>query len=223
MSKIFVFEFSVMDDDGFVYRDGVAMHYDDADIKKFAKVLKGKGEDFMASDLPLRMQKPIIDAVIDQFAEKMDEEFDIDIEDWGVQLEGPLPVNLVHACNLINGVEEVDDSAIDFCFDPIEDSGRYIQVPVNLEYTVCHNGEVFHESCPYGLNGKIVWAMLEIAPEKPEGMSDFDYLKEKAPEMYAYVANDIYIWSNNKHLRDWGVCEEISLSDFPTEIYENYD
>ncbi len=220
MSNIFVFEFSVMDDNEFVYTDGVAMTYSEEDIKKFAEILKGKGEEYKADDLPLDVQQPIIEAILDQYAEKLEDEEGIDLQEAGFYLIGPIPVNLRHACNVINGVVEKDDE-FDYSFDPAKDLLEdYGLISCTVKYTVRHDGKEYHETCDYGMHAKIAYAMFHLAPEKPVGISDFDYFKEIAPEMYDYVAYDINVWNNNKHLREWGVCEDIELIDFPVEIYE---
>lgn len=222
MTKKFVFEFSIMDDVEFVYTDGVVMSYDEAGIKKFAEILKGKSEEYMAADLPLGVQQPIIEAIIDQYAEKIENELELDLQEISYHLTGPIPVNLLHVCNEINGIRE-EEPEYDFSFDPSVDCGdSSTLIRCTVKYVVRHEGREYVETCDYALDAKIVDAMLHLSETKPAGISDFAYLKLMAPEMFDYVESDISGWSNNKHLREWGTCEPIELSEFPVEIYEYY-
>ena len=63
--------------------------------------------------------------------------------------------------------------------------------------------------------------MREVVLSGPHNKTDFDVLKEKAPEAYKEMTELIYEWAYKLCVREYGEAKPCILKEFPYQVYEN--
>lgn len=212
--RIYVFMYAIgaYEDDVIYHEDGVPMKLSAEEILEILDARNDAPFDVTTGfcRLPKDLQSRILDAMEEQCKDIL-EDLGMDFDDVKLYVH-PMPVELELALDEISPVKAV------YTFRP-SDLEIGDPLPVTLVCKYEHQGEMFEESINYLLRLDIANMMFTAIEEKPEGISDFDFFREVAPDAWDYIYNDVYCDINNTHLREWGSPKKIILSSFPMELY----
>jgi len=169
----------------------------DEEIKEVAAIMeRNGGYPVEMRELEKLSDQILEDIYIDEITRLYPDEEDYD--DYYVELNEVMPQNLLMAAQQYIKYKDVD---VTFYLD-VEGS----EVSSSFLLRVTQNA--FDK-------------MREVAKSGPHYKSDFDVLKEQAPEAYKEMSDLIFEWAYKLCIRDYGEAKPCVLKEFPYQVYEN--
>lgn len=118
-------------------------------------------------------------------------------DDVYVELQGDMPAELVAAADEYITVKSAD-----------------------VKYYASVDGKEYDGIAPLGLTPAVFNAMVEAASKNHQGLSDFDFLKEEAPEAYDQILDWTKEWAFKENMSRHGVMVDAEIREFPLQVYE---
>lgn len=158
-----------------------------------------------------------------------------------MQHNGGHPVELVDAGTIIDKVSDqiIGDVLIERfpdleCYDEVyvelqEDmpaelvaaaDGYISSKAADVKYYASVDGKEYDGIAPLGLTPEVFNAMVEAASKDHHGLSDFDFLKEDAPEAYDQILDWTKEWAFKENMRIHGIKVDAEIREFPLQVYE---
>lgn len=191
------FSFNMFNADELVFSGVHVMNVSEADVKAVAKVLQEKngGHPVELVDAGNISDKVLEDIYVTEVADRVPEEADLDAV--SVELQQDMPQELIAA------VEE-----------------HLLLKSADVKYYATVNGEEKTGTAPLGLSIPTFRKMVAAVSENHAGLSDFDFLKENAPEAYDEVLDLVSEWAFKECLTRYGVEVKATVAEFPLQVYE---
>lgn len=121
------------------------------------------------------------------------------------------------------------DSYDDVCVEVQEDmpeeliaaADEYIPVKsADVRYYASVDGKDYNGVAPLGLSPSVFNVMVEAATKDHHGLSDFDFLKEYAPDAFSLVLEWTRECAFKENFSRCGVKVDAVIREFPLQVYE---
>ena len=169
----------------------------DKEIKEVASIMeRNGGYPVKMCELESLSNQIIEDIYIDEVTSLFPDEEEYD--DYYVELDENMPQDLLMAAQRYVKYKDVDVSF-------------YLDV----------DGSEVRSSFLLRITQNAFDKMSEAVLSGPHDKSDFDVLKEHAPEAYKEMTDLIFEWAYKLCIRDYGEAKPCILKEFPYQVYEN--
>lgn len=195
-TKIY-FNYRVFKGDDMVADESVALSLSENEIKKVAAVMQSNG------GFPVDMceLENLSDRLIDEiYINELTRLFpdEEDLGDFDVEVDDAMPSDLCEAAEQYIQYKDVDQT---FYLDV---DGREVKQSFGLRVSQ----HAFHQ-------------MVEVVKSGKHDTSDFDTLKEQAPEAYKEMSELIFEWADKYCMSVYGEPKACRLKEFPYQVYES--
>lgn len=191
------FSFTIYDGDEQLCADVYTMSLGENDIKDVAKAMKEKngGHPVELVDAATIVDK-VVNAVLENVLVDKCPELEC-YDDVFVEVQEKMPAELIKAAD-----EYIDMKHAD------------------VKYSAVVDGVEYSGTAPLGLTPEVFNTMVEAVSQDHHGLSDFDFLKEFAPEAYDTILDWTREWAFKECMTAHGVEVLANIKDFPVQVYE---
>ena len=180
------------------YTGSITGYFDEESLKEIAEVMKQNGgHPVEMMDLPFFTEDWLWDECCEDFCEKMGEDFDPNWDEYSIEIDEKMPMELVKAA---------------------EDFIEHKDVQCNFYYM--KDGVEMKGICEVALETKYFWKLVEAAKHPESGKNDFDLLKERDPETWLWTGEWFIEDAFKSSMTKYGYDIKPYLKEFPNKVYE---
>lgn len=190
------FGYNVFNGEEYIFSDTCTMALSESDIKKVADILQQNGcHPEIMGDLPDLSDK-VLETIFDNnFCDRLPE--GVNLEDIFVELDEKMPDELLAV---------------------VEDVLQFKSADIRFYYQV--NGKEKYGHMMMGISVSSFKKMVDAVAEDHHGLSDFDFLKEFAPEAFEEVNELAQECAYKECYSLYGATCVGEIREFPVEVYD---
>lgn len=180
------------------YTGSITGYFSDEQLKEIAEVMKQNGgHPVEMMDLPFFTEDWLWDECCEDFCEKMGEDYTPDWDEYSIEIDEKMPLDLIKAAEKYIDHKDVDCNFY-FMKDGVEEKG-IARVALQTGY---------------------FWKLVEAAKHPEPGKADFARLKERDPKTWMWTGEWFIEDAFKSNMTKYGYDTKPYLKEFPDKVYE---